>query len=318
MEHTVKSTPKDVFLHLFSIVTFYLTVVGFITLYIQYINALFPDALSYYFSSIANSVRWASSILFVSVPAFITSAWLLAKDLKAAPEKRELKLRKWLVYFTLFVSAITIIIDLMVFVYHFLDGELTTRFFLKVLVVLLVAAAVFGYYIWDLKREKLNSKVPQVVAVILSVLALGSIIAGFFVVGTPQQQRNRKLDDQRIMHLQTLQSQVVSYWMNKDVLPKKIEDVQDSISGFIVPTDTETKKVYAYTVTAPLTFELCADFITSDKDFPAVGREAYYAAVPYDTFQQNWSHESGRVCFSRTIDPQLYKPEKGLTPVPAK
>ena len=39
-------------------------------------------------------------------------------------------MRKWLVYFTLFISAITIIVDLMIFVYNFLDGELTVKFFL--------------------------------------------------------------------------------------------------------------------------------------------------------------------------------------------
>ena len=181
MEQTLKSTPKDVFLHLFNIVTFYLSVIGFITLYVQYINASFPDELNYYFTSIANGVRWSTSILFVAVPAYLFTSWLLAKDLNITPEKRELKLRKWLVYFTLFISAITIIVDLMIFVYNFLDGELNTRFFLKVLVVLLVAVAVFAYYMWDLKRKEMKSKIPKILAIVLSVIVLVSIIIGFFI-----------------------------------------------------------------------------------------------------------------------------------------
>lgn len=52
MENPVKSAPKDVFLHLFNIVTFYLSVVGFIILYVQYVNVLFPDKLNYYFTAI--------------------------------------------------------------------------------------------------------------------------------------------------------------------------------------------------------------------------------------------------------------------------
>ena len=142
-QNILKSTPKDVFLQLFNILTFYLSVIGFITLHIQYINAVFPDTLNYYFTGIADAVRVSSSILLIAVPAYVFTAWLLAKDLAVEPQKRELKLRKWLVYFTLFVSAVTIIVDLITFVYNFLSGELTVRFFLKILVVLLVAGAVF-------------------------------------------------------------------------------------------------------------------------------------------------------------------------------
>jgi hypothetical protein len=36
----------------------------------------------------------------------------------------------------------------------FLGGELTLRFFLKVLTVLFVAGSIGGYYIWDLKKFK--------------------------------------------------------------------------------------------------------------------------------------------------------------------
>lgn len=306
-EQNIKSTPKDVFLQLFNIVTFYLSVIGFITLYINYINALFPDALNYYFTGIANGVRWSSSILFVAVPAYIFTAWLLARDLIKIPEKRELKLRKWLIYFTLFISAITIIVDLMIFVYNFLDGELTVRFFLKVLVVLLVAGAVFGYYMWDLKRTGLKSKIPQFLAIILGVLVLGSIIVGFFIVGTPSEQRRRRMDDERVMNLQMLQTQIVDYWSKKEVLPENLDFLQDNISGFVVPLDPDTKLSYEYKILGELEFELCANFATaSDKNLsPGEKPMTYYGY--YDSFQQNWDHEKGRACFQRTIDPDLYK-----------
>jgi len=313
MEQTLKSTPKDVFLHLFNIVTFYLSVIGFITLYVQYINATFPDELNYYFTSIADGVRWSTSILFIAVPAYLLTAWLLAKDLSITPEKRDLKLRKWLVYFTLFISAITIIVDLMIFVYNFLDGELNTRFFLKVLVVLLVAVAVFAYYMWDLKRTELKSKVPKILAIVLGVVVLASIILGFFVVGTPKDQRNRRFDDQRVQDLQLIQSQVVDYWTKKDILPTQLTNLQDNISGFIVPQDPDTKVSYEYNVTGILSFELCSVFASSNREEPSTKGRSYYA--PYDDYQQNWFHDAGRTCFSRTIDPELYKIDKDGMPV---
>jgi type II secretory pathway pseudopilin PulG len=318
MQTTIKSTPKDVFLHLFNIVTFYLVVIGFITLFIQYINALFPDALNYYFNNITDIIRTASSILFIAVPAYIYTAWLLAKDLKATPEKRELKLRKWLTYFTLFISAITIIIDLMIFVYNFLNGELTVRFFLKVLVVLLIAAAVFGYYLWELKRQTGKSKLPRILAIVLVAVTLISIFGGFFIVGTPNEQRRRKMDDQRVMDLQLLQGQIIDYWTRKQILPTKLESLQDNISGFIVPTDPETKVAYSYQVIDKLKFELCATFATTNKEPNITGKAPAYT-TPYGDFNQNWNHDAGQKCFSRTIDPDLYKPINSTSiPAPLK
>ncbi len=313
MENThIKSTPKDVFLHLFNIVTFYLSVIGFVTLLVQYINALFPDALNYYFTSIANSVRWSTSVLFVAVPAYLLTTWLLNKDLKAEPEKRDLKLRKWLIYFTLFVSAITIIIDLMTFVYYFLDGELSIRFALKVLVVMLVISSVFGYYMWELKRDNKASKIPKILAIVVSVVVLTSIIAGFFIIGTPSDQRNRRFDEQRVQELQILQDQVINYWTMKEKLPENLDNLKNDISGFAVPNDPETKTAYEYSMVDQHKFELCANFALSSKDLGSLNNGTRYYS-PYNSFQQNWDHEAGRVCFSRTIDPQLYKTNSNTT-----
>ena len=50
MEHelAVKSTPKDVFLHLFKILAIYISVIGFINLYLQYVTAWLPDPVNFY------------------------------------------------------------------------------------------------------------------------------------------------------------------------------------------------------------------------------------------------------------------------------
>ncbi|MEK7625590.1 MAG: DUF5671 domain-containing protein [Patescibacteria group bacterium] len=311
-----KTTPKDVFLHLFNIVTFYLSVIGFITLYIQYIIALFPDPLNYYFSGIADSVRVSTSILFISVPAFLLSSWLLAKDLKAIPEKRDLKLRKWLIYFTLFISAITIIIDLIIFVYNFLNGELTLQFFLKVLVVLLVAGSVFGYYIWELRRSQAISRIPKILTIAVSAVVVCSIILGFFIVGTPADQRERRFDEQRVSSLQMLQSQIVDYWVRKSALPESTKDLENNISGFIVPTDPGSKADYEYRVLSPLSFELCAVFSRASKESGLAGRGMKVPSPYFNSFQQNWDHDAGRFCWTRTIDPDLYKVNKAGTPLP--
>jgi hypothetical protein len=305
-----RNTPKDVFLHLFNIFTFYLSVISFITLYIQYIAAAFPDPLNFYFQSISNAVRSSSSILFVAVPTYIFTSWLFAKEFVTHPERRDFKLRKWLIYFTLFVAAVTIIIDLMIFIYNFLSGDLTIQFFLKVLVVLVVACAVFGFYIWDLKRTDMKSKVPKILAITLSLLVVVSIIVGFFIIGTPGDQRNRRFDEQRIYDLQALQSQIINYWIQKDKLPGELSLLRDDISGFIVPTDPGTKGDYEYRIINDLSFEICATFQHVSDDRDKTGKFA--ETMPRGLYQQNWSHNAERTCFERTIDPDLYKDQKNL------
>jgi len=313
MEHNaaVKNTPKDVFLHLLNILTFYISVIGFITLYVQYINALFPDPLSFYYTGMANAVRLSMSILIIAVPIYLLTSWLLGKDLASNREKRELKLRKWLIYFTLFISAVTIIVDLIMFVYNFLSGELTIQFFLKILVVLLAAAAVFGYYIYDLRRKNMKSKIPKMLAWTLSFVILASIIAGFFIIGTPAVQRERRFDEQRVEDLQMLQGQIINYWTQKEVLPQNLGELEDSISGFVVPEDPDSDSPYEYNVIDSLSFELCAIFKTSSDDFGPTSNKVR-VVLPYDLFQQNWSHEAERTCFTRIIDPELYKSGKNI------
>ncbi len=304
--NVIKIQPKDVFLNLFNIFAFYISVIGFIILYIQYINILFPDPLEFYFTGITDLVRWSTSVLFIAVPGYILTSWLISKDLAITPRKRELKSRKVLIYFTLFISAITIAIDLMILIYNFLGGGLTIQFFLKIFIVLLVAASVFGYYIWDLKRKDLKSKIPKILAWTFSIVVLASIILSFFIIGTPADQRDRKNDERRIENLQMIQSQIIDYWIQKESLPQNLNELEDSISGFAVPKDPEVKSLYEYNVIDSLSFELCAIFKTSGDDFGITSERIKPVSV-YDSFKQNWRHEAERTCFERTIDPELYK-----------
>lgn len=160
-EHTMvdmpKTSPKDVFLHLLAILTLYASAIAFTTLLFQYINILVPDLLEYRpyaRDSAYSSMRWAIASLVVIFPAFVATSWFLNKNYTRFPELRNLKIRKWLVYFTLFATALIIMGDLVALIYNLLQGELTTRFFLKIITIFFVAGSTFGYYFWDLRRYK--------------------------------------------------------------------------------------------------------------------------------------------------------------------
>ena len=312
-----KSTPKDVFQHLLAIVTLYGGVISFIVLIFQYVNYLYPDQL--YYVSVSNAVRWASSALAVSFPVFILMSWLIHRDIRMQPEKNEIRARKWLLYFTLFVAAITIIIDLITLLYNFFGGELTTRFALKIVTVLLVAAAVFGYYLWELRRDaKSSTSVPKLAGWASSAVVIIAIISGFFIIGSPATQRAIRMDEQRVGDLQTIQGQVVTYWQQKQDLPTSLDELRNDISGFVAPRDPQRADAYEYRMTGPLAFELCAVFERSSAQDKSTENRALPMGPYGSPYQENWAHGIGHTCFTRTIDPKIYPPFDKNIPVPAK
>lgn len=300
----LKAAPRDVFLHLLSVGTLYVSAVSLIALLFQYVNRFLPDPLSYEYG-IGDALRRSIATIIIVFPVYVLTAWYFHKEEASQPERREIKIRKWLVHLTLFVSAITVIVDLVTLVYKFLGGELSPRFALKVLAVLVVAAGVFWYYLWDLKRPAgaVAVQTKNILRAIVAVIA-GVIIGGFFLVGSPQNQRLVRFDQQRIQDLQIIQQEAINYWQQKEKLPASLDELNNDITGFRAPKDPETKGAYEYTAISGLTFELCADFKTSSKD----NQRMTESMRPYgDPYQQNWDHGQGRTCFSRTIDPELYK-----------
>jgi len=298
---TLRTSPKDVFLQLLMMVTLYIGVISLITLSFSYINYWFPDALDYYPYGLLDSIRISSSMLIVSFPILLLLSWLIQKDFRKTPGKHELKFRRWLVYLTLLVAAITIIVDLIQLVNSFYGGELTLPFGLKVLSVLILTGGVFGYYLWDVSHEPQKSNIPKITAWASSAIVFGMLILGFFVAGSPTHQREVRLDEQRVNDLQMLQSEITNYYQLKQALPENADQLKNELRGFIPPNDPETDEPYTYEKTGPLQFKLCADFNHPSQFSGKEMRLSY----PYG-MDEVWDHEAGEQCFERSIDPEFY------------
>lgn len=310
-QHSAKSTARDVFSYLLLIAMFIVGVVSFLTLLFQYINIQFPDTLDYWWrEGSLQAIRGAVSALVVSWPVVIFMSIFIGKDLRADEGKQNIWIRKWLLHLMLFVSSIAIIIDLITLINTYLDGEISVRFGLKVLAVLVVALAVFWYYLWELKREPTKvTKVTVYTAVASAAVIVLAIIASLFVVGSPSKQRDVRLDQDRVSDLQTIQSSLIDYWRDKEALPESLVALEDDIIGYRNPVDPESGETYEYTMTGELTFQLCATF-TTQSDFS--DKETYATPMMYDFGYMGgnfniWSHEMGRGCFDRTIDPDRLK-----------
>jgi hypothetical protein len=92
--------------------------------------------------------------LIVAFPVFIFVSHRISRAVEKDPSKRASGVRKWLTYATLFIAASVLIGDTTTLVFNVLGGELTIRFILKVITVGAIAGVVFGYYLWDLRKEE--------------------------------------------------------------------------------------------------------------------------------------------------------------------
>jgi len=315
------TTPRDVFLHLLATSTLYACVVAVLTLCFQYVNWLLPDQLSFYANGILEMIRVATAVVIVFWPVFLFISQVIYRDISKHPEKKEQKVRKWLIYLTMFVSAVTIIITLSSLLYRFLGGDLTSAFALKILSVLIVAAGVFSFFWWDLHRIiTVPNKAARWLAISVSVVLLIAVVAGFFIVGTPSQQRARRFDSQRITELQQIDSEVLNYWISQRQLPKTLVAISEKQTYFLAPNDPETGTAYEYIIKDSLSYSLCGTF-----SLPSLEQElksksiAPLATAPYGgPTNQNWLHGAGRTCFDHTIDPKLYPLTDSLgRPLPA-
>lgn len=311
MDETLKPkmSPKDFFLHLGVIVVLYVVVGFLLNLLFTVINTAYPQVNAY-----ANEIPFISlpvAALIVLFPLFITLSWLTYRSYRADQSKKQLGVRKWLTYLTLFVTGAVIAGDLITVIYYFLDGrDFTASFVLKALSVVVVTAMIFGYYLFDL-RDKVMSSQRKLWASVSGILVLATIVVGFTVIGSPKTQRLLRIDEQKVNDLQSIQWQIVNYWQGKQKLPQTLNDLNETISGFVPPTDTDRGIPYVYQVTAEKTFKLCAEFnLASRNTTSSINGAARPIQIGLD---ENWQHGPGRVCFDRSIDPQLYPPK-----VPAK
>ena len=143
---------REAFLYLLLFTTLFLSAYHFGSILFELIEKAFPDPAAAGYST--RSLRWSVSNLVVAFPIFLVLTIRLEREVRRDPAKRASRVRKWLTYLTLFVAAGFIVGDLVALVFHFLQGELTVRFFLKVLVVGAIAGTAFGYYLRDLRTEE--------------------------------------------------------------------------------------------------------------------------------------------------------------------
>ena len=313
MEHTqtqVKATPKDFFLWSGAMISLYVSVFSLVTLLFSYIDYAFPDPLvTYYGDPYSGTIRFAMASLIVLFPTYVLLMQVIRKGSTTDPTRLAVWVRRWALYFTLFVAGASIAVDLIALLNTFLGGEVTSRFILKVCIVFLLAGAFFLHFFADLKEYWFQNPLrSKMVAWGATLLVFAVIVSGFFIIGSPASARLYTADDLKVQDLTSIQWQVVNFWQAKQKLPANLSEVADPISGFVVPTDKQTGNSYTYEVVSPTSFSLCAVFNKDSRPTSGAMPAPPRPAGSEDT----WQHTSGKQCFTRTIDPQRYPPNPKL------
>lgn len=305
-----KTTPRDFFLWAGLVISLYGSIISLIALLFSYIDFAFPDPLAYWGDPYGGAARVAMACVIVFIPTVLVLAHIIRKSIINEPGKASIWVRRWALGLTIFIAVATVLIDLATLITTFLGGEITTRFVLKVAVVLLVSLFVFMHFLADLKGYWIaNVKKAGLVSSAVLAMALVSVAMGFFIIGTPGDIRMLRYDEQKVSDLQGIQYQVLNYYQTKEELPESLDLLNDPLSGYTTPVDQQTGAAYAYHVVAPLSFELCASFNAPTPDTRGQGAYPRHdMAYPSMGMDENWQHGSGETCFTRTVDPERFPP----------
>ena len=99
--------------------------------------------------------------LIVAFPIYLFVVRLILRTLRQNPEGSESPVRKWLTYLAMLIAVGIVIGDLVTFLAYFLRGDLTVRFVLKDVVVLVIAGGVLLYYLGSLRRPVAQGAAPE-------------------------------------------------------------------------------------------------------------------------------------------------------------
>jgi hypothetical protein len=312
------SSTVEVVLNFFSFITLGAVAAALVTLYYQIINNYFPDPLIIRYGGFdvsMETIHYAIAALIITFPIYAFSVQMWFKRFREDEEKTETRLTKWLTYLVLLVSAITIVGDLVTALFYLLQGEVTGRFFLKSLTILVVAGIIFGFYFLERKKIQYRKNVPrrtfQALGWATLALVLVAVILGFVVGGSPSMSRKTGFDTQRANDLRSIAGCVANFGANQQRLPETLDELSQSgqysyCAGSVV--DPESGMPYDYRVVVPSEitagvregeFELCANFaLTSDN---GTGVNSY--SSPND----KWSvHGTGQNCDTERANLERY------------
>ena len=290
------SSALHFFLYLVSFLSLCFVSTGAGAILFQLINKNFDTITRYdylgYFSQYA--IKYGIAALIIATPVYFILMFLISKYIREGRIEETSKVRKWLTYIVLFLTSATILGDLISLVYNMLGGDIVARFILKVVVVLVIAGAVFSYYLIDMRRKNMAGQsymINKVFAGASLLAILITVVLGFTIIDSPFASRDKKIDSQTVSDVRRIDSDVKNYYRKNNLLPSDINDLQSS--SYRSPSEVDMR--VSYEKVSETDYKLCAEFKRSSSDYKK-DQSSYVSRT-----MEEWKHEKGNFCFDRDI-----------------
>lgn len=140
---------RDAFLYLLNFITLSFWAVALGQIFYMLIAHWLPDPTQStpYAGSLREQLSWQVASVVVAFPIFLFVHNLIHRELHARPDLYDSAIRRWLTYVALVIAAIIVITDAVWFIEALIRGELTARFILDSLVLLVLGGGIFTYYL---------------------------------------------------------------------------------------------------------------------------------------------------------------------------
>ena len=282
MNGETKTKALDVFVYIGILISLVWSVVNLLQIIFSAIDRKFVDILntSIQVDMYNSDVRMAIASLVVMYPLYLGLSWYVAKDIEKFTYKRDLMIRKVMIYLTLFVTVCTLLGTLVSVIYTYLGGEISERFLLKALAIFVVSLALFVYYLYSMRRNYTNkSSIPIIASIVVTLFVILSLVWSINIIGTPKEMRAKRIDSTRLSDISRIQQEILNRVNMTDKIPADLVELNNAFQGYAVPKDPVTKIAYGYHVVqqptfkvnystnkkelaTPAIFELCATFET--------------------------------------------------------
>lgn len=129
-----------------------------------------------------------------------------------------------------------------------------------------------------------------------TALVLATLAMAVWVMESPAKQRDRRLDERRVLELQAIGNAVEEWTTANGRLPRSLADLAGQPGAALSISDPANGTPYDYHVVSPSRYRLCATFATSTSDRDPEARD-------FAGLDEKWKHPAGRHCIGQALGP---------------
>jgi hypothetical protein len=130
-----------------------------------------------------------------------------------------------------------------------------------------------------------------------------AVVAGLFVLGSPMEERARRVDHRRVVDLQGIVAATDLYWTRHSRLPPSLDELSAEPGVRINTSDPARSEFYEYQPLDSAHYEVCASFERESEE------------TSRDPARNLWAHGPGRQCLQFEAK-EITRDEVGRTRAP--